>query len=411
MMKRYIGFFTLLCLCVFQPVVSAATRLTKMQALNLGSYTRVIISVNDPNRYHVFTLANPDRLVIDFNNAHLTTRLQDVHFSDGNLIQVRSGHPTSKVLRLVFDMNGSARFKSFMALGNNHHEAQLVVDVFPSATRYPASVTHLVAISSKKIAAVPSAKQTALQDPATTKPRKIVIVIDAGHGGKDPGTVGADGAKEKTIVLDIARRLAILVSNEPNMRVVMTRSRDRFVSLRHRLMLARKSHGDVFISIHADSFLDDHSEGASVYALSRNGATTEAARWLARHENDSELGGVNMNGLDDQSYLLRSVLIDLSQTATITDSLRLGTQTLDELGKVTSLHHRQVDQAPFVVLKSPDIPSILVETGFLSNPKEEKRLRTKEYREVLALALLNGIHSYVVTHPSIASNERPRLLT
>jgi N-acetylmuramoyl-L-alanine amidase len=195
------------------------------------------------------------------------------------------------------------------------------------------------------------------------------------------------------------------------MRAVLTRNGDYFVTLHNRLMLSRQSKADLFIAIHADSYFNDQSIGASVYALSRNGASSMAARWLADRENHSELGGVDLNELGDKSYILRSVLIDLAQTATITDSIKLGTDVLDGLENVTTLHYPQVEQAPFMVLKSPDIPSVLVETGFLSNPKEEERLQQGGYRDKLARALLTGIHQYMTTHPMMATSTRPETAT
>lgn len=230
-------------------------------------------------------------------------------------------------------------------------------------------------------------------------PHRIVIVIDPGHGGKDPGAIGSLGTREKTVVLKIANHLANLINHQSNMHAVLTRNGDYFVGLRDRIALARKGKADLFISIHADSFLGNTSNGVSVYALSRRGATSEAARWLAKRENYSELGGVNLTGLDDQSHLLRSVLIDLAQTATTRDSLLLGGSLLNSLNNVTTLHYTRVEQAPFVVLKSPDIPSVLIETGFISNPNEEKRLRDADYQNKIAIALFDGIQSYLKKYP------------
>lgn len=224
---------------------------------------------------------------------------------------------------------------------------------------------------------------------------EFIVVIDPGHGGKDPGAKGEKGTDEKTVVLAIAKQLSTLINHKPHMHAVLTRNGDYFVTLRERLKLARKGKADLFIAIHADSYLNDKSTGASVYALSQRGATSEAARWLAKSENYSELGGVDLGELSDQSVVLRSVLIDLAQTATITDSLHLGQSILDSLNKVTELHYARVEQAPFVVLKSPDIPSILVEIGFISNPSEEIRLREKVYQAKVAQALFNGIQIYI----------------
>ena len=207
----------------------------------------------------------------------------------------------------------------------------------------------------------------------------------------------------KKCSIGIASRLAELINSEPNMRAVLTRNGDYFITLGDRLRISRNDKADLFIAIHADSYFNNQSTGASVYALSPHGASSVAARWLADRENHSELGGVDLNELGDKSYVLRSVLIDLAQTATISDSIKLGSNVLDGLEQVTRLHYSEVEQAPFMVLKSPDIPSILVETGFLSNPREEERLRQAAYRDKLARALLAGIRHYAANHPVMAA--------
>jgi len=235
----------------------------------------------------------------------------------------------------------------------------------------------------------------------TYKPRRVIIVIDAGHGGKDSGTIGAHDIKEKDVVLAIAKQLADLLNHDLGIRAKLTRKGDYFVTLRDRLKLARKSKADFFISIHADSYLDNHSSGVSVYALSQRGATSEAARWLANRENYSELGGINLGKLDQKNLQLRSLLIDLSQTAAINDSVKLGDILLNLLKKVTNLHYPRIEQAPFVVLKSPDIPSILIETGFISNADEALKLSDKAYQNQLATALHDGIHLYLKKFPLI----------
>jgi N-acetylmuramoyl-L-alanine amidase len=224
----------------------------------------------------------------------------------------------------------------------------------------------------------------------------FTIIIDAGHGGKDSGAVGKKGIQEKNVVLSIAKKLAKEINQEPTLRAVLTRNGDYFVTLRERLKLARKHKGDLFVAIHADAaYTGDSATGASVYALSPHGATSEAARWLARRDNYSELGSVELDALKDRSPVLRSVLIDLAQTATIRDSIRLGNNVLDALDHISSLHYSHVEQAPFMVLKSPDIPSILVETGFISNLYEEKRLANPLYQAKMAHALKLGIDQYM----------------
>jgi N-acetylmuramoyl-L-alanine amidase len=223
----------------------------------------------------------------------------------------------------------------------------------------------------------------------------FVIVIDAGHGGKDPGAKGRSGVREKEIVLNIAKALTRKMNALPHVRAVMTRDTDFFVPLRKRLAIAREVKADLFIAIHADAYFDNTASGASVYALSQHGATSEAARWLAKRDNYSELGGVELSTLSDRDPIVRSVLVDLAQTTTIQDSIRVGNFVLDALERISPLHHKYVERAPFVVLKSPDIPSILVETGFITSPLEERRLMDAAYQEQLANALQKGVQRYM----------------
>ncbi len=237
---------------------------------------------------------------------------------------------------------------------------------------------------------------TKMEPPAKKRPPQPVftIVIDPGHGGHDPGARGRNGLLEKDVVLAISKKLAQKLNQTPGMRAVLTRDQDYFVTLRGRLRLARRAHGDVFVAIHADAAFRNQAMGAAVYALSPHGATSEAARWLAQKDNYSELDDVNLASLGDHSPVLRSVLIDLAQTVTIRDSLTLGRKILTSLESITALHHRIVEQAPFVVLKSPDIPSILVETGFITNPREEQRLGNSIYQTHLASAIWAGLMQY-----------------
>ncbi len=413
---------------------AAQSVLTRVQVLPQPDYTRIIFKIAAPNTYHVFMLANPYRLVVDLDHTRMVANLKNLNFTHSILTSARKGWPVPSRLRIVFDMTGAANIKQFVT--TDRSESQLVVDVYPRTKMVSTSAPDLnnqkptevfaqlgtndlknlpkaVTVTSqaeinKEFSIANISKKPKVQLIEVNKPRPLVVVIDAGHGGKDPGTIGINGTREKDVVLAIALRLADLISQDPKLKVSLTRRGDYFVTLKGRLQLARKDKADLFIAIHADSYFNDHSVGASVYALSQHGASSMAARWLADRENHSELGGVDLNGLGDNSYMLRSVLIDLAQTATIIDSVRLGTDMLKSLESVTSLHYARVEQAPFMVLKSPDIPSILVETGFLSNPEEEERLRDPEYRDKLAHALLSGIRQFVATHPMLASNSRPR---
>jgi N-acetylmuramoyl-L-alanine amidase len=438
-----------------QILFAADPALTAVQVVPATNYTRLIFKINTPDKYRVFLLPTPARLVVDFDKLHLHANLKNLPLQNSPLAAARSGWPAPGVLRIVFDTNTPIRYKSFFV--NDTHNPRLVIDVYTNEKAYLAATQAAAAVSTHTRAApmqMPiAARAIAVSEPVITKPaqlladmqasdtphlittshkmssptdfdinefkknprpqaleiikpRPLIIVIDAGHGGKDPGTIGAQGTREKDVVLAIAQRLAELIKQDPKLHARLTRNGDYFVPLKDRLRLARKDKADLFVAIHADSYFNDQSTGASVYALSQHGASSMAARWLADRENHSELGGVDLNGLGDHSYLLRSVLIDLAQTATIVDSVNLGTDMLSALESVTSLHYARVEQAPFMVLKSPDIPSILVEVGFLSNQYEEQRLRDAAYRDKLANALLAGIHQYVAMHPMMASNAK-----
>ncbi len=227
-----------------------------------------------------------------------------------------------------------------------------------------------------------------------SNPTVFTVVIDAGHGGRDHGATGPSGTLEKNVVLSIAWQLAREINKQPNMHAVLTRKGDYFVPLRKRLALARKGDADLFVAIHADAYLNSRARGASVYALSTHGATSEAARWLARRDNYSELSDIKLDKLADDSPMVRSVLIDLAQKVTIRDSVHVARSLLDKLNDVTKLHYKRVEQAPFMVLRSPDIPSVLVETGFISNPREEKLLASTGYQKKIADAILQGILVY-----------------
>lgn len=345
--------------------LSYSAHLNNIQFYQENNKARMEIVLDHASKYHIFTLAHPNRLVIDLSNTSLATNLKKIDLNHSVLANIRSGHPKASTLRLVCDLKKSIHYKTLAEFN------KIIIEID-----------------------APNVPQVSI----TKKYKPIIIVIDPGHGGKDSGAIGEYGTEEKHVVLGIARRLARLINQVPYQRAVLTRNGDYFVPLRGRLRLAHKGKADLFIAIHADSYFNRRSSGASVYALSHRGATSEAARYLAKRENYSELGGVDLSGLEDKSYMLRSVLIDLAQTATITDSLRLGNAMLNSLGSVTKLHYRRVEQAPFVVLKSPDIPSILVETGFISNPAEERMLTDADYQNNIAEALFNGIQYYLTKY-------------
>lgn len=351
------------------------SHLTKINIENVTPASmRFTFTLSQSTRLHIFSLNHPNRLVLDFSNTVLINKLQNPNFNNSMVNNIRYGHPDLGVLRIVLDASQPLRTHS--SLVRSGQSVQLVVDCFGTVKT--------------------SSPPLVMSAPIKSQSHTWTVVIDAGHGGKDPGALGKYGAKEKEVVYAIAERLANLINQQPDMHAVLTRKGDYFVTLRDRLRLARRGKADLFMSIHADSYFANNASGVSIYALSHGGASSEAARWIANRENNSELGGVNLEGLADQSYLLRSVLIDLAQTATITDSLRFGNVILENLAKNSiKLHYPRVEQAPFMVLKSPDIPSILIETGFISNPQEENRLHNKKHQDEIAQGIFQGLRQYI----------------
>lgn len=334
--------------------------------------TRLVFDIDSPAAYSIFTLSNPERLVIDFKDTRLRRPLSPPSQEDTLIQDIRSAPRHQHDLRVVLDLAGKPRYKSFLLAPYQDYGHRLVIDLYNTHTTQKQEI------------------KKSLPTPAEL--RDIVIAIDAGHGGEDPGAHGRHGTKEKDVVLAIARKLESLVRNEPGMTPVMIRSGDYYLSLRQRTQKARQQHADFFVSIHADAFKDSRVSGMSVYVLSEHGATSEAARWLAEKENSSDLiGGVS---LDDKDDVLASVLLDLSQTATIEASFEAGQEVLKNMMPLGKLHKQRVQQAGFVVLKSPDIPSILIETAYISNPHEERELRDASHQQVVAQAIMNGIRSY-----------------
>jgi len=378
-------------------------------------YTRVTLEMNSEPRHSVLLVRNPDRLVVDIEDLDhdsLAAQVADkVRPDDPYIEKIRVGRYKPGTIRLVLDLKTEAKPQVFLLKPIGEYGYRLVLDVYPAVPVDP-----LLALLQQQGAkqSTPDKSDAANDGPriepwpldskrqrrGSGKPaahRLVTVVIDAGHGGEDPGAKGRRGSREKDVTLSIAQRLRKLVDAEPNMRAVMTRDGDYFVPLQTRVEKARRVKADLFISIHADAYVLPHAKGASVFALSERGATSAAASWLAKRENEADLiGGVN---LDLKDRYLAQTLLDLSQTATISDSLKLGRVVLDELGDVNSLHKEYVEQAGFAVLKSPDVPSILVETAFISNPAEEKRLTSGAYQDKIARALLSGIKRYFAEHP------------
>lgn len=376
-----------------------AAQLVKCEVTQQAAKTSLLLSVNGNFTHKVFFLNNPYRVVVDLNNTRLGTPINQAFVTTPLIKKVRAGQSSTNTLRLVFDVAQNVKIQSSPWQPTGTLKG-IRVDL--QSEKSPTIVSHL----KPKTPAIPLTKTVILnQKPIkiSNRPpkslRDVIVVLDAGHGGKDPGAKGPRASREKDVVLAITLKLKQLIDKEPGMRAVLTRSGDYYVGLRNRLDIARKYNGDVFVSIHADAFNNPHSNGASVFALSQSGATSEAARWIAEKENYSELGGVNLGDLDDQNGIVRSVLIDLSQTATINSGLQMGGRVLSQLERFTALHNNKVEQARFMVLKSPDIPSILVETGFISNPREERNLTNYAYQARLSQAVFHGIKGYFWESP------------
>ena len=388
-------------------------------------YTRVTLESDEVLKVSHQLLTNPHRLVVDVEGLELTNTLKElvakVKSNDPYVSQVRVGQFQSKVVRLVFDLKESIQPQLFSLEPVGSYQNRLVFDLYPTVANDP--LMDLVRSSSKKSAALDLedpigaiARKEALKqdkqdatsanktDPKSSYKRLLTIAIDPGHGGEDPGAIGKRGSREKDIVLAIARKLKEKIEQEPDMRSYLTRDGDYFVPLHTRVNKARRVQADLFVSVHADAFVQPHAKGASVFALSQQGATSTAARWLANKENNADLiGGLNIKSQDKQ---VAQLLLDMSTTAQIKDSLKLGDAVLKQIGGFAKLHKKHVEQASFAVLKAPDVPSILIETAFISNPEEEARLNDVEYQEQIASAILQGIRSYFAKNPPVAKSRQ-----
>ena len=365
-----------------------------------SDYTRITIESAQALGHRVMSLSNPDRVVLDIEGADLASLQREVAnkvlSDDPYVAQLRVGQFNVSTVRLVIDLKAGVKPQSFVLQPVANYGHRLVLDLYPLVP--PDDLMAMVQQQEALVSGEPREKKP-LKDPLA--PRPVMIVIDPGHGGEDPGAVGARGSLEKDVTLKIARKLKALAEQDPNLRVALTRDADYFIPLPVRVEKARRAKADLFISIHADAFVQPHARGSSVFALSERGATSAAARWLASKENDADLiGGVS---LDTKDRYLAQTLLDLSQTATINDSLKLGKQVLAELGDINSLHKNYVEQAGFAVLKAPDIPSILIETAFISNPEEERRLNDDAYQTRMAKAILDGVKRYVAKNPPVRS--------
>ena len=439
------------------PAYAAALNLTAARLWPAEEYTRLTLEAPAPVAYEFMLLKNPQRIVLDLKGVELNAVLEGlaakVLSTDPYIGKIRVGRFKPGVVRLVLDLKAEVKPNVFAIAPAGEYGHRLVLDLYPAhpadpllalLTEPPAKPVEITdpdaklanslplpvlakegssepqgPLAPEQIAQTAQTPQPAVAkenvaklmviapgpDKPVSKPtaalaRPLVVAIDAGHGGEDPGAKGASGALEKNVTLAIARRLKAQIDAEPNMRAVLVRDGDYFIALQQRVHKARRLQADLFVSIHADSFITPDARGSSVFALSERGATSAAARWLANRENAADLiGGVNIGVRDP--YLAKT-LLDLSQTATINDSLKLAKAVLGELGEINPLHKGSVEQAGFAVLKSPDIPSILVETAFISNPDEEQRLTDPSHQTKIAEAIVAGIQRYFAKNPPLA---------
>jgi len=359
------------CLLLLPARAFSAALITDIRAWSAPEYTRIVFDLSGPVQHRLFQLQNPARLVVDIDDADLRSDIPRFASGDPRVSQARSGRPSRGVLRMVFDIRRPVRARTHLLKPNEKFGHRLVIDICDPG----------------------GCEVTPVQKAAPPPQGKVLVAIDPGHGGEDTGAVGPRRLREKDAVLAIARQLDRLVAADPGMQSFLTRRGDYYVSLNNRTLMARNNHADLFVSIHADAFTRRDVRGSSVYALSQRGATSAQARILADRENAADLyGGESLNDKDD---LLAKVLVDLAMTTTINQSMIFGRDVLAQLRGVGPIHIPQVEQAGFAVLKSPDIPSILVETAFISNPHEEAQLGDPAHQRRLAQAIFNGIRSCV----------------
>ncbi|MFN3593692.1 MAG: N-acetylmuramoyl-L-alanine amidase [Thiobacillaceae bacterium] len=381
-------------------LVSASTLVVKASRVwPSPEYSRITLELSDVLNFRYFQLKNPERFVLDLEGAEpeaLADLAGKITAQDAFIDGVRVARNRPGVTRIVIDLKTEVRPQVFTLRPMGDYAHRLVIDLYPTQTQ---SIERQVeAAIARAEGPKPEGRKPA--EARASMMRLITVAIDAGHGGEDPGAIGARGTREKDVTLAIARRLKAQIDRMDNMRAVLIRDGDYFIPLHERVNKARRLQADLFVSIHADAFLKPTARGSSVFALSEHGATSAAARWLAKRENEADLiGGINLNV---QDAYLKQTLLDLAQTATIADSLKVGRAVLEELGGINTLHKPQVEQAGFAVLKAPDIPSILVETAFISNPEEEAKLKDEAYQDKMAAALANGIKRYFDRNPPLA---------
>jgi N-acetylmuramoyl-L-alanine amidase len=438
MLKQLVKIIAATCL-LWSVHAQAAIGISAVRVWPAQDYTRITIESSQAIRYNQFSIKNPDRLVIDLERVDLNDILNALNTKIGNddpyIKSARVGRFKPGVVRLVLDLKTEVKPQLFNLKPVAEYGHRLVLDIFPvhpvdpliallqssgitihtpdpDMASMPAITASAEPDTSFPAESAPQAvTSTPLAEPETVSPSKrmakggriLIVAIDAGHGGEDPGARGRKGTHEKNVTLSIARKLKAQIDDIPGMRGVLIRDGDYFLPLDVRVNKARQARADLFVSIHADAFVKPHARGSSVFALSESGATSTTARWLAKKENEADLiGGVNIAAKDP--YLART-LLDLSQTATISDSMKLAKHVLGELGGINTLHKSHVEQAGFAVLKSPDIPSILIETAFISNPAEEAKLNNSSYQDKMAFAILSGIKRYFSKNPPLSKQK------
>ncbi|MED5238401.1 MAG: N-acetylmuramoyl-L-alanine amidase [Pseudomonadota bacterium] len=392
--KRFLAVLLMVAGWLTSPSLLAKESIDSVRLHRAPDHTRIVFDLPAPVDHKLDKLANPDRVVLDLKDARLAFDINSLDYASSPIANIRVGEHADKT-RVVFDMREGVRTRTNLLKPIEPHGWRLVVDLFDKTLTDSASGT-------RAAAATPASKAPEVRKTTRDEQRLMIVAIDPGHGGEDPGARGPSGTWEKTVVLQIAKKLEKLINDQAGMRAVMVRDGDYYVPLAERRKIARQQHNaDVFVSIHADAFTDARAHGASVFALSNRGATSAKARYLAKIANESDrVAGVYEEEEDDSSLL--SVLADLQMNGSMAGSLYLGRQVLMEMGKVTKLHGNRdkVEQAGFAVLKEPEMVSILVETGFISNPTEERNLRSSAHQSKLARSILNGIDDYFRSHPA-----------
>ena len=369
------------------PFTASATQIRNARLWRSDDKLRLVFDLSGPVNYKTFSLTAPERLIIDLSGAGLSGDFSQLVLKNSGITSIRSGHFGKADTRIVLDLATPMQLTSFLLPPQDGQGHRLVLDL-TSATQVP----HAIAAAPRP-----------LVDRAHPK-RDIIVVVDPGHGGKDPGAIGSKGQREKDVVLSIAQLLAKRLKREKGFDVKLVRNDDFFVPLRKRVEIAHKHNADMFISVHADAAPRITASGASVYALSEGGATSATARFMAQRENGADLlGATSLLNLKDKDPMLAGVILDMSMNATIASSLQLGSSILGSLEGITSLHQKRVEQAGFAVLKSPDVPSILVETGFISNARDSARLVTARHQQAVAEGLFLGLQRYFQKNPPVNS--------